>query len=278
MRARVSEGYYRKTIIAPPFRADFAGPYPPRRGLSVPIDVGAALLLTLARAPDEAAAISLRSLHALPAGKRADDLAGLVEDQLAPIGLDSKDEQERPAVLAQALVAEVVAEWGRAAVPVAALDARGLPPDRHLGKVLGLLARLPLLDGPEQIVGRVAGEVLADVQHLDAVGAEDVPVVPGLVDVEPAEALDVVDDDVRERPALRLGQADHLLEGRTPDGARPADGVVDEVPGQLEVVLGGVALDGLPLVGDGLLLAVGRAAEVANGYMRAGPAVEPVGA
>lgn len=83
----------------------------------------------------------------------------------------------------------------------------------------------------------------------------------GLVALEPAEALEVVDDDVRERPALLSGQADHLLEGRTPDGARPADGVVDEAPGELEVVLGGVALDGHPPVGDGLLLVVGRAAE-----------------
>ncbi len=80
-------------------------------------------------------------------------------------------------------------------------------------------------------------------------------VVHGLVVVEPAEALDVVDDDVRERPSLLLGLGDHLLERRAPDGARPAGGVVDEEPGELEAVLGGVALDGFPLVGDGLLLA-----------------------
>lgn len=107
----------------------------------------------------------------------------LVKDQLAPIGLESKDKEERTAVLARALVAEVVAEWGRAAVPVAALDAGEHPADRHLGEVLGLFARLPLLDGPQQVVGRVAGEVLADVQHLDAVGEEEVQVVPGLVAV-----------------------------------------------------------------------------------------------
>lgn len=55
---------------------------------------------TIRGAEHEATPIPLRDLQALPASECADELAGLVEDQLAAIGLKSKDEEERPAVLA----------------------------------------------------------------------------------------------------------------------------------------------------------------------------------
>jgi len=130
---------------------------------------------------------------------------------------------------------------------------------------------LPLFDGTEEIVRRIPGEVLADVEHLDAVDAQDVPVVARFVVVEATEALDVVDDDEREGAALLLGLVHHLQESWATMDARTTDGVVDEEVAEVEAVFLGLELDRLPLVGQGLFLAIGRAADVADGHLGGRP-------
>lgn len=89
--------------------------------------------------------------------------------------------------------------------------------------------------------------------------------VAGLVVVDAAEALDVVDDDDAKGTVGTLGVGDHLLERLAAGGRRAADGVVDVVAGQRQSVRARVLRDGVALVGDRLFLAVGAAAEVADG-------------
>ena len=59
----------------------------------------------------------------------------------------------------------------------------------------------------------MAGEEFVDVTDLDAIGSEQVAVVAGLVVIDAAESLDVVDDDKAEFTTSTLGLLHHVLKG-----------------------------------------------------------------
>jgi hypothetical protein len=59
--------------------------------------------------------------------------------------------------------------------------------DRDLREVLRFLAGLPLFDRAQQIITGVAVEVLADVADVDAVRAQQMAVVAGLVVVDASD-------------------------------------------------------------------------------------------
>src|SRR6516225_10775773 len=89
---------------------------------------------------------------------------------------------------------------------------RDLAADGDLGEVLHELLSHPLLDAYDEIVGLAAGEVLGDVNHLDARLAELMAQVPGLIEIAAGEARHVVYEDVPPRPTGGLRVRAHPLE------------------------------------------------------------------
>lgn len=142
---------------------------------------------------NELRVVLLRKGEALAARERPFVTAVDLQDHLVAVRHESDDHVR----LDGAVVVEEVEAVGRgAAQPPAVLGKRDLPPDGHLRKVLRFLTRLPLFHGADEIVGIVPGEVLADINDLDARLPQEEAVMPGFVVVDAAEPLDVVDQDV----------------------------------------------------------------------------------
>jgi hypothetical protein len=111
---------------------------------------------------------------------------------------------------------------------------------------------------------------LRAVDDLNPEALELVSVVGGLPDLTTGEARDVEYQDVPPGPARCGGIREHALEPVTALDARPGDGVVDVLTDDLKAVLGGVAMEVAPLVGDRLLLPIGRAPQVEHGRLAGG--------
>ena len=137
--------------------------------------------------------------------------------------------------------------------------------DRDLGQVFGLLPRLPLFDGPQQVVGVSPTEALADVEDFNTTRSQQMPVVPGFIVVNTTEALHIVNDHVAETTAGFLRVGHHLLKCLPPERAGATDRIVHVVLVQLQLLLFCVLFHRLALVGDGLLLAISGSAEIADG-------------
>src|SRR4051812_16465673 len=116
----------------------------------------------------------------------------LIKKLFAPVRQVPQDKEE-PAV--GGFIPKVVAMGRHPAHPPAPVRLGHESSDGHLGQVLALLPRLPLFDRAKQVVSPVAVEVLAGIEHLDAVEPKDMPPVTGFVVIYPAESFDVVDDD-----------------------------------------------------------------------------------
>ncbi|KAB2937983.1 MAG: hypothetical protein F9K17_15875 [Phycisphaerae bacterium] len=124
------------------------------------------------------------------------------------------------------------------------------------------MAVLKLLDGSKDVaVDAVAREVVfGHAQHCDARLPQQVAVVLSLADIAAAEAVAVPDDDGREVASGGVG--DHLLKARALVRAGSRNRVIDEFADDVVPMFAGPARDLGPLVGDALLLPIGRAAQV----------------
>src|SRR5262249_16686223 len=161
---------------------------------------------------------------------------------------------------------EVVVTEGRHAAQIGTgMNAAQLTPQRHLAKVFGLLPGLPLLYGPNQVIAVVPCKVLAGVDDLDASLLQQMPVVTSLVIVTPAERLYVIAENEGEVASAVAGFGDQMLKGRAVVSAGAGDRVVGVEAHDRVAGLQGVPLDGRLLVPEGLLLAVGAAAQIAHG-------------
>ena len=130
------------------------------------------------------------------------------------------------------------------------------PADRHPRQITRLLPSLPLLDRPNEVIERIADEVLSHIGHPDTVLAEDPAVVTGLVVVDPAEPFDVIHDDRTEEAILLLGVCDHRLKRFARGGSSAADRVIRVPAKDVQAVFLSVLLDRRALIVEGLFLLV----------------------
>ena len=130
------------------------------------------------------------------------------------------------------------------------------PADRHPRQITRLLSSLPLLDRPNEVIERIADEVLGHIGHPDTVLAEDPPVVTGLVVVEPAEPFDVIYDDRTEEAIPFLGVGNHRLKRFARSGLSAADRVIGVPAKDVQAMFLSVLLDRRALIVEGLFLLV----------------------
>lgn len=183
--------------------------------------------------------------------------ASFIEEQLGAVAQVAND---KPEPVVPCVVPEVIAVRWKPAQPCApgevSADFAQEPADRHPRQITRLLPSLPLLDRPNEVIERIADELLGHIGHPDTVLSEDPAVVTSLVVVDPAEPFDVIHDDRTEGAILFLGVCDHCLKRFARGGLSAADRVISVPAKDVQTMFLSVLLERRALIVEGLFLPV----------------------